>query len=530
MKQLLIVICCMSFIGCTTEKSDRERISLNEDWKFFLTKEAMDASAPGFEDTGWRTLNLPHDWSIEADFNRDNPAGTGGGALPGGSGWYRKHFKMPESDKGKMIYIDFDGVYRNSTVWINGHQLGFRPNGYISFRYDMTPYLNYGEEGNVLVVHADNSQQPNSRWYSGSGIYRNVWMVKTHPVHVDLWGTFVTTPVVTNEKATVVVETTVKNNKEDAAIKVISRIVDASGKMVSEGQQEITVSGNETQHLTETLEVLSPQRWTFNDPYLYTLVTEIISDNKVVDTYKTPFGIRTLRWEPSTGFYLNDEPTKILGVCMHHDLGCLGVAINDRALTRQVEILKEMGVNSIRTSHNPPAPELLEICDRMGILVQDESYDMWRRRKSRYDYAQYFDEWHEKDLTDQILRDRNHASVFMWSIGNEVLEQWTHAHADTLSLQQANLILNAGHHIDPDLLKDTTMSVQSLITHTLANIVRKLDKTRVVTAGCNEVSPGNHLFRSGALDVYGFNYHHQDFAPFPEVFPGKIRSDVKRYL
>lgn len=521
MKQLTAIVCCMFIIACTSEKSDRERISFNEDWKFFLTKDAIDASDSMYDDAEWRTLDLPHDWSIEADFSRDNPAGTGGGALPGGHGWYRKNFKMPDSDKGKMIYIDFDGVYRNSTVWINGNLLGFRPNGYISFRYDLTPFLNYGEEENILVVHADNAEQPNSRWYSGSGIYRNVWLVKTHPVHVDLWGTFVTTPEVTNEKATVVVETTIRNNQDNATVEVVNKIVNASGATIAEKRHAITVAANDIQHLTETLEVPSPQRWTLADPYLYSMVTEVISNNITVDTYETPFGIRTLRWDPATGFYLNDEPTKILGVCLHHDLGCLGVAINERALTRQIEIMKEMGVNSIRTSHNPPAPELLEICDRMGILVQDESFDMWRRRKSRFDYAQYFDEWYEKDLTDQILRDRNHPSVFMWSIGNEVLEQWTHANADTLDLQQANLILNAGHHVDPALLEDTTMSVQSLITHTLSGVVRKLDQTRVVTAGCNEVSPGNHLFRSEALDVYGFNYHHQNFASFPKDFPGK---------
>ncbi|MDH6303427.1 beta-galactosidase [Parabacteroides sp. PF5-5] len=521
-KPLCIVVFCLLLLACTNEKSEREKISFNKDWQFFLTDDTIDASNPALDDSGWRTLNLPHDWSIEADFNPKYPARTGGGALPGGNGWYRKHFKLPESDKGKMVYIDFDGVYRNSTVWLNGHLLGNRPNGYISFRYDLTPHLKYGKEENILVVHADNSEQPNSRWYSGSGIYRNVWLVKTHPIHVDLWGTYVTTPVITDAKASVSIETTIRNNQEEATIEIVNKIVDASGKIVAEARKEAKVAAKATQTVSELLEVSNPQRWTLEDPYLYTVVTEIISNKQTVDSYQTPLGIRTLRWDPATGFYLNEKATKILGVCMHHDLGCLGAAINYRALTRQVEILKEMGVNSIRTSHNPPTPELLEICDRMGILVQDESFDMWRRRKSRFDYARSFDEWHEKDLTDQILRDRNHPSVFMWSIGNEVLEQWTHANADTLSLQQANLILNAGHHIDPALLQDTAMSVQSLITHTLASIARKADPTRVITAGCNEVSPGNHLFRSEALDVYGFNYHHQDFAPFPKVFPGKV--------
>lgn len=521
-KAFYLIIGLLLLMACSRQQSERERIAFTNDWRFFLTEETIDASDPAFDDTEWRILNLPHDWSIEADFNARYPARTGGGALPGGNGWYRKHFNVPISDKEKIFYVDFDGVYRNSTVWLNGHLLGNRPNGYISFRYDLTPYLKYGKEENVVVVHVDNSKQPNSRWYSGSGIYRNVWLVKTHPIHVDLWGTYATTPVVTDEQATVSITTTIRNHTDAAVIEIVNKIVDSYGKTVAKDIQETTVPADGTQAIIQTLEVVTPQRWTLENPYLYTIVTEINKNNKTIDTYHTPLGIRTFRWDATSGFYLNDKPTKILGVCMHHDLGCLGAAINYRALTRQVEILKEMGVNSIRTSHNPPAPELLEICDKMGILVQNESFDMWRRRKSRFDYAHYFDEWHEKDLTDQVLRDRNHPSVFMWSIGNEVLEQWTHAHADTLSLQQANLILNAGHHIDPALLEDTTLNVQSLITHTLANIVRKLDSTRVITAGCNEVNPANHLFRSGALDVYGFNYHHEHFAPFPGVFPGKV--------
>lgn len=521
-KAFYLIIGLLLLMACSRQQSERERIAFTNDWRFFLTEETIDAFDPAFDDTEWRILNLPHDWSIEADFNARYPARTGGGALPGGNGWYRKHFNVPISDKEKIFYVDFDGVYRNSTVWLNGHLLGNRPNGYISFRYDLTPYLKYGKEENIVVVHVDNSKQPNSRWYSGSGIYRNVWLVKTHPIHVDLWGTYATTPVVTDEQATVSITTTIRNHTDAAVIEIVNKIVDSYGKTVAKDIQETTVPADGTQAIIQTLEVVTPQRWTLENPYLYTIVTEINKNNKTIDTYHTPLGIRTFRWDATSGFYLNDKPTKILGVCMHHDLGCLGAAINYRALTRQVEILKEMGVNSIRTSHNPPAPELLEICDKMGILVQNESFDMWRRRKSRFDYAHYFDEWHEKDLTDQVLRDRNHPSVFMWSIGNEVLEQWTHAHADTLSLQQANLILNAGHHIDPALLEDTTLNVQSLITHTLANIVRKLDSTRVITAGCNEVNPANHLFRSGALDVYGFNYHHEHFAPFPGVFPGKV--------
>ena len=522
MKQIAIVFLSLLLAACSAGPQGRERVSFNHDWLFSLTDNQADVSAPYADDSGWRSLNLPHDWSIEADFSKENPATPGGGALPGGMGWYRKHFNMPETDRGKKIYIDFDGVYRCSKVWLNGHLLGFRPNGYVSFRYDLTPYLKYGQEENVLVVQADNSQQPNSRWYSGSGIYRNVWLVKIGQVHVDHYGTNITTPEVTQDKATVVIETTLKNNEATPVSAEYTTIVkDPSGNVVVQVTQPAGLPEDGTKSFSQTIEVKNPELWGTRNPALYTAITEVRSGGQLTDRYETTFGIRTFRWDEATGFYLNGEPTKVLGVCLHHDLGCLGTAVNKRAIERQLQIMKEMGVNAIRTSHNPPAPELLELCDEMGLLVQDESFDMWRKRKSPYDYAQYFDEWHERDLTDQIKRDRNHASVFMWSIGNEVLEQWSHADADTLSLQEANLILNAGHKIDPALLEDSMMSVQSLITIALADIVRKLDTTRPVTAGNNGVDPTNHLFRSGALDVYGFNYHEKDFAPFPQVYPGK---------
>lgn len=490
-----------------TGEQVRERSSWNDDWKFALSDSVQDYSSPDSDDSTWRILSLPHDWSIEGDFSLDNPSTPGGGALPGGIGWYRKTFTLPETDRGKVVYVDFDGVYRNSEVWINGHSLGFRPDGYVSFRYDLTPYLRYGSQPNVIVVKADNSEQPNSRWYSGSGIYRNVWLVKVNPVHVDNWGTFVHDMKISPEEATFSLEARIRNSSEaDREAEVSTSIYDTRMREASVDHQ---------------FSISNPKLWSPDSPSLYTAVTEVKVAGKVVDRYETVFGLRTFRWDSATGFYLNDKPLKIKGVCLHHDLGCLGAAVNTRAIERQLQIMKEMGVNAIRTSHNAPAPELLDLCDRMGLLVQDESFDMWERRKSPYDYARYFAEWHERDLTDEILRDRNHASVFMWSIGNEVLEQWSHADATELDLQAANLILNAGHAIDPALLKDTTLSRQSLITRHLAAIVKRLDTSRVVTAGCNEVNPANHLFRSDALDVLGFNYHEQYLEPFLRNFPGR---------
>ena len=305
-------------------------------------------------------------------------------------------------------------------------------------------------------------------------------------------------------------------------VELRTTLLDPNGKRIASLSNQTVLLENATQTLCQEVTVDHPLFWTLQSPRPYNVLSEVFADRQLIDSYETPFGIRTFAWDAETGFYLNGEPTKILGVCLHHDLGCLGSAVNKRAIERQLQIMKEMGVNAIRTSHNPPAPELLSLCDEMGLLVQNETFDMWRRRKSPYDYAQYFDEWHERDLIDQLLRDRNHPSVFMWSIGNEVLEQWPNADADTLSLEAANLILNAGHAIDPAILQDTAMSVQGLIAHSLASIVKRYDSVRPVTTGNNETSPGNMIFRSGALDVLGFNYHERDFEPFPTRFPGEI--------
>jgi beta-galactosidase len=406
----------------------------------------------------------------------------------------------------------------NSSVWINGHLLGTRPYGYISFSYDLTPYINWGGK-NVIAVKVDNSDQPNSRWYSGCGIYRDVRIVKTHPVHIAQWGTYITTKIY-DEYTVVDIDVNIENDSSDPAeISVWSTIVDANRKGVSQmADHQIATNGTNTiqQHVYMT----DPHLWSTDDPYMYTMITEIRLDGKTIDTYTTPFGIRTIEFRADSGFYLNGEHVRINGVCNHHDLGCLGAATNERAIERQLQILKEMGCNGIRCSHNPPSPILLDLCDRMGFLVMDEAFDMWRRRKTDRDYARFFDDWYERDLTDLVVRDRNHPSIVLWSIGNEVLEQWSDAKADTLSLEQANLILNMGHSED-QLAKEGEMSVNSLITARLAEIIKKLDSTRPVTAGCNEPSPGNHLFRSGAIDVIGYNYHNQNVPSVPRLFPGK---------
>jgi beta-galactosidase len=475
----LVVLFILCWIGVSTIAQHSARKNFNHSWKFYLGDAVTNVTAPDFNDNGWRTLDLPHDWSIELPFDKDSPTGIGGGALRGGLGWYRKIFTIPVTAKNKRVYIDFDGVYMNSEVFINGHSLGVRPNGYISFRYDLTPYLKYGTEKNTIVVKVDNSKQPNSRWYSGSGIYRNVWLVMLDYVRVSQWGIHVTTPQVSRQQATVNIETTVENeNNAGQTIQLITTIYDAKGVVIKKDIAFKKMTGGQITSFDQQLVLMKPKLWSVSDPYLYKAVTKLVVNNKTVDEHITPIGIRYFVFDVDKGFILNGERVKIRGVCMHHDLGCLGTAINTRALERQLEILKAMGCNGIRTSHNPPAPELLELCDKMGFIVMDEAFDMWAKEKSKYDYHLYWDEWHERDLRDQLLRDRNHPSVFMWSVGNEILEQWG---------------------------KDTTGKAT---LRELVSVVKEMDVTRPTVTANNEINPWNNLLQTGATDMIGYNYNH----------------------
>lgn len=511
---MLVVNACAN-----ADASAPRSANFDEGWKFNLGDSAA-YSQPDFNDSSWRSLNLPHDWAIEGDFSKENPSGTGGGALPGGIGWYRKTFTVPGYKEGEKVYIDFDGAYMNTTVYINGHELGTRPYGYASFSYDITPWLKEGD--NVIAVKVDNSDQPNSRWYSGCGIYRHVWLRKLDAIHVAQWGTYVTTSDITPDSATVNIATTVDNTSAaDAEVTLTTRVIDPQGKVAATVTASDNIAAEKSATVNQTARVADPQLWSLDNPALYSVVTDVAVGGKTVDTYQTTTGIRTIEFTADKGFFLNGEQVKINGVCMHHDLGALGAAVNTRAIRRQLEILQEMGVNAYRASHNPPAPEVLALCDSMGILVMDEAFDMWRKRKTERDYARFFDEWHERDLTDLVTRDRNHPSIIMWSIGNEVLEQWSDAAADTLSLEEANLILNFGHGADKLAKDGDEMSVNSMLTAKLADIVKQLDPTRPVTAGMNEPNPGNHLIKSGALDVIGLNYHDEWYDDAEKNYPGK---------
>jgi len=484
---LLLVIAKLSL----AQSSPRLIIDFNKDWKFFLGDDSA-AINPNFNDTKWRTLNLPHDWSIEGSFNEKNPATTQGGALPGGIGWYRKTFVLPPNSNNKNINVEFDGIYRNSEVWINGYYLGKRPYGYNSFNYDLTPHIYKAPAKNIIAIRVDNSQQPNSRWYTGSGIYRNTRLVVTGKIAVKTWGTFITTSVLNKQSANVHIETAISNNTEAKWISIATDIYDAGGKLIAEANTfgKIRAVSPIANHVT-AVTIKNPQLWSIERPYLYKAITRLFRDGKLVDSYITSFGIRSMRFDTNKGFFLNGKPLKILGVCNHHDLGALGAAVNSRAIERQLQLLKAMGCNAIRTAHNPPAPELLALCDKMGFLVLEEAFDMWKKKKNKFDYYSDFDQWHKKDLEAMVLRDRNHPSVFMWSIGNEIREQFD--------------------------------SSGIWLTKELVSIIKQLDSTRPVTAALSEWSPAkNFIYQSGALDIVGLNYHQEVYADFHKYYPGKI--------
>jgi beta-galactosidase len=497
--------------------SARERLSLDADWKFTkddptnfsgnlkyseikdwvnatgneFKKNAEPVAKPagnpggaevsyaqsGFDDSQWRSLNLPHDWGIEGPFKQEYPGETG--KLPWwGVGWYRKHLSIPVADAGKQIYLDVDGAMSYATVWVNGQFVGGWPYGYASWRVDLTPFLKFGAD-NVLAIRLDNP--PNSsRWYPGGGIYRNVWLVKTAPVHVGHWGTYVTTPDIKKGAATVKLQVRVDNDSANDVVVNVRNEIFKLGEdkivgraLASQTMSNVKVAGHQSQTGDGELQLKNPALWSLKNPQRYVVVTTVEQGGKQADRYETPFGVRTIEFTATNGFLLNGQRVPINGVCDHADLGALGSAINTRGLERQIEILKEMGCNAIRTSHNPPAPELLDLCDRMGMLVMDESFDCWKRGKTQNDYHLLFDAWHEKDWRAELQRDRNHPSIILWSIGNEISEQ--------------------GRPEGPAMAGE------------LSRIAHEEDPTRPTTAACNNVQSGYNGFGTN-LDVFGYNY------------------------
>jgi len=468
--------------------SSERRISFNDGWRFL--KGATDgAEKPDFDDSQWREVRLPHDWAIEGPFDPKLNPHTG--ALPiFGTGWYRKMFTVSDDLKRRYLTIEFDGAMSNAHVWLNGEEIGQRPYGYISFAFDLTPHLRFGGQRNVLAVRLT-PEDHSSRWYPGAGIYRNVWLTTTGPVHVGHWGTYITTPDVTNAKATVVIKTEVRNRLSQAAsVTLRTSILDASGRKVTQADSTSPVSGDSTQAFTTSLSLTSPHRWDVDDAYLYTAISEVVERDRVVDRYLTPFGVRTIQFDKQKGFLLNGRYMKLHGVCNHHDLGALGAAVNRRATERQLQIMKAGGVNAIRTSHNPPSPELLEYADRLGLVVMDEAFDMWRIPKVPNGYSKYFDEWSERDVRDMVRRDRNHPSIILWSIGNEVPEQ---GRPD--GSEQARRLTKFFHEEDP---------------------------TRPTTSAFNSWQAAIRNKLTDEVDIPGFNYQPMHYAEIMKDHPNWI--------
>lgn len=490
---MLLLLACTFCLG-----AERLHQSFDFDWKFTLAAPAG-AEAPGFDDSAWTSVQLPHDWSMSLPYLSPEEGGKGSmGFMQGGLGWYRKTFAVPAAWKGRRVSLEFDGAYHRATVYVNGREVGFHPYGYTAFAYDITDYLIPGGE-NLVAVRVDHSDCPTSRWYSGSGIYRHVWLNVTDPVHVGLWGTYVTTPAVSAEQASVRVETTVENDSsKPVAVLLGSELRSPSGRVVARRASEAALPAAGRETVIQELTVDAPELWDLDSPLLYTLVTTVRRGGKVVDRYETPFGIRDIRFDPDKGFFLNGRSVKMKGGDIHQDAGSLGAAIPDRAQERRVRLMKETGFNAIRCSHNPPAREFLDACDRLGMLVIDESFDKW---KSGY-YAEWYDAWWARDLAAMVLRDRNHPSVVLWSVGNETREQGDMTGEGTARLQALRAECE---RLDPS---------RKVAVTTAPDYKRTFDKN-----GFN-----------AAVEVVGYNYqepfYDSDHAQFPdriiygsEVFP-----------
>ena len=459
----------------------RVTASFDSDWRFFKG-DAPGAESPEFDDAAWRRLDVPHDWSIEGPFDERNPTGKDGGYLPAGVGWYRKHFKPPAGHVSRRVFVEFDGVMANSDVWVNGRHLGKRPYGYIGFRYELTEHLKFGEM-NVIAVRADNSGQPASRWYTGAGLYRHVRLVTTDPIHIEHWGTFVTTPRVTDASATVRVRSTVVNHSPAArSVALQVQLVNPVGKVVGTAEtRRRQLAAGESADFTEELVVKSPLRWDIRNPALYKAIARVRAGARVLDDETVTFGIREFKFEPATGFWLNGRNFKLKGVCLHHDGSAFGAAVPLRVWERRLEVLRRFGANAIRTAHNPPAPEFLDLADRMGFIVMDETFDVWTVKKREHDYHRYFDEWSKIDTRDTVRRDRNHPSVVIYSTGNEI--------HDTPK---------------PDLARRVLAG--------LIEVFHREDPTRPVTQGLfrPNVSKDYDNGLADMLDVVGQNYREQE--------------------
>jgi hypothetical protein len=495
----------------------------NENWKFHKGDFPKAISAE-FNDSDWRTVCLPHDWSVEGPLSPDFASANG--YLPGGIAWYRKSFECEKIIPGKRYYIYFEGIYRNGEVFINGHSLGMRPEGFISYMYDMSDYIKKG--GNIIAVKVDHSKYNDTRWYAGSGIYRDVYLITSGDIHFDQWSTFYTTTNLSSEKAEINIETVIKNHSvKPETVSALIEILDMKNKVVSVKQETITVPENGSISVNQIHNINNPLVWSVEKPNLYNLRTSILKNGKIIDKSLIQIGLRTIKFDANKGFFLNGQNTKIKGVCLHHDAGCLGSAVPKEVWRYRLEKLKEIGCNAIRTSHNPQAPDLYDLCDEIGLLVMDEAFDEWEFAKKKWvkgwnqgeptmdGHSEFFYEWGEKDLRDMVLRDRNHPSVIMWSIGNEVdypNDPYSHPILDKEGIQQQH---TAGY-------QPTRPNAERLggIAKKLASVVKKYDLSRPVTAGLAGPVMSNETEYPGALDICGYNYterrYEQDHQKYPE--------------
>ncbi|MBG0858365.1 MAG: DUF4982 domain-containing protein [Bacteroidales bacterium] len=505
----------------SAKTSGRNIQNFNFDWKFHKGDIAGGQNI-GLDDSDWRQLDLPHDWSIEGPFSSENSSCTG--YLPGGIGWYRKAFIIPKSEKGRLIYISFDGIYNNSEVWINGAYLGKRPNGYISFQYDLTPYIKFGQQ-NLIAVKVDHSLAADSRWYTGSGIYRSVNLLTMNQVHIKQWGVYYTTPQVMETEAKLSVETSIINETGKRISAEVLNCLLSGNDTVGKAIRKITLDPSGEQTINQEITIRNPRLWDVDDPKLYTLHT-ILRNKRSMDDVTTQVGFRTLRFDADRGFFLNGRNMKLKGICMHHDAGTLGAAIPREEISRRLDILKELGCNAIRTSHNPFSPDFLDLCDIKGFLVIGEAFDEWELSKNKWlagwnvgtpgkqGYAVNFAEWSRTDLKDFILRDRNHPAVIMWSIGNEVdypNDPYTHPILNTEANPQTWAKFS-------DKLPHADRL--GVVAKELVTVIKELDQTRPVTAGLASALMSNETGYAQALDVAGYNYqenrYEYDHKKYPE--------------
>lgn len=520
---LFFLLCCSYLTSSAQGFGTRE--SINTGW-FFKLGDGKYWGAEFFNHSKWRKLDVPHDWSIEMQANPNLASCTG--YFPGGIGWYRRELQISAEAKGKKVYVYFEGVYNNSEVFINGKWIGKRPNGYVSFMYDLTPYVNFGGR-NVIAVRVDHSQDADSRWYTGSGIYRDVYLVYANPVHINLWGVSYETKVKRNS-AVLTVKTEIDNNADkNLDVEVFNRVFDREGKIVNQGKQTFRVMADKVSGCEMQLDIQSPKLWSIDNPYLYTIVTEVKRNGKIVDKSETRAGIRKLTFDAGKGFALNDQPMKIKGVCIHHDAGCLGAAVPKEVWQRRLKSLKGIGCNAIRMSHNPQATCVYELCDEMGFLVMDEAFDEWEYPKKKWisgwnkgkpgfqGSAIYFREWNKRDLADMIRRDRNHPSVIMWSIGNEVdypNDPYSHPILDEEGISQ--------HHVKGYQPNQPRAERLGEIAKELVAEAKRYDTSRPVTAALAGAVMSNETAYPRALDIVGYNYTEYRYKKDHEKYPDRV--------